>query len=356
MTVTIGTFHGGMFEFRIQDVGDNADPNGALWDELPLLTVESFSPVCDKYVDQGHTTGCGRENCLQDKTCANVPLQPYGAFESYSQDLIVKLPNDLSCKHCVLQWRYRTANSCWPDWTHCDASEKFWNCADLEIIPTNEIVTNTPIESPVPFPWTEDCLCQYQTGCIVDSDCCSGQICSDLGAEHMSVRLCLENPTFYTEDITTSCKKTVTSPTISYNDGQCTSDSDCCNPSAKCEQDGFCRFPDNCSEYIPPVSEAPLPSPTEIPTVTTTKCPSNSCYANIVDPNSWYASILDRWCQADCSSRAENCLSGCREESTGQEASPARHLRGDSDLIQWSLMTAVYETVWVLSTLIFGTH
>lgn len=319
MTVTIGTFHGGIFEFRIQDVGGNADPDGSLWDSLPLLKVESFSPPCDKYVDEGHTTGCGKETCVQGKTCAVVPLQPYGPFDAYKQDMMVKLPDNLSCKHCVLQWRYRTANSCWPDFVHCEGSEAFWNCADVEIVSSNPVLAPTTVPiTPSDLPWDLSCLCPFETSCDVDSDCCSGQICADLGDEHMSSRLCLENPTYYENDFVANiaCKKTVTSPTVGAHDNNCKVDSDCCNPSAKCSEDGFCRFPSTCREFSSsPITPLPTVQPTSVPTEAPILCPPSSCYASIQNPSSWYAFILDDWCIEDCEGRSANCVTGCRNNN-----------------------------------------
>ena len=56
----------------IQDVGNNDDPDGTLWETLPVLTVESFQPPCDD------VTQCGIEPCVADKTCASIPLNAYG--------------------------------------------------------------------------------------------------------------------------------------------------------------------------------------------------------------------------------------------------------------------------------------
>lgn len=352
MTVTVGTYHGGIFQFRIQDVLDNADPDGSIWDSLPLLKVESFSPQCDKYVDEGHTTGCGRETCVQEKTCAAVPLQPYGPFEAYKQDMMVQLPKDLSCKHCVLQWRYISSNSCWPDWTHCPESEKFWNCADIEIIPSNPAPTPSTVPtSPIDLPWDLSCLCQFETGCVVDSDCCSGQICADLGGEHMSARLCVENPTYYTNDFvaSSSCKKTVTSPTVDAHDSNCQVDSDCCNPSAKCGGDGMCRFPDTCKEFAstptPFATVHPTVHPTAVPTEAPTLCPPSACYASIQNPSSWYVHILDDWCMDDCKGRVSNCVSGCRNENT-------RRLSETNSVQSQDLWTQLREAGWIATALL----
>jgi hypothetical protein len=78
----------------------------------------------------------------------------------------------------------------------------------------------------------------------------------------MSLRLCVENPTYYANDLitSTSCKKTITSPsTITFSDANCGSDNDCCNPFAKCGLDGFCRFPHECKIARP----IPTSSPTQ---------------------------------------------------------------------------------------------
>jgi len=139
MEVIVTAHHGGRFEFRLQDVGGNADPSGALWEFLPLLAVESFSPSCD---DPRY---CGVEPCVAAKTCAQVPMGPYGNHDGrYKMD--IRIP-DITCDHCVLQWKYITANSCGGTKTSCDSSEKFWNCADLQIIGKGA-PTKAPTEAP----------------------------------------------------------------------------------------------------------------------------------------------------------------------------------------------------------------
>jgi len=60
----------------------------------------------------------------------------------YWYDMQIRLPNDLECDHCVLQWRYHTGNS-WG--TDADGNsgiglglqEEFYGCADIEIISTS---------------------------------------------------------------------------------------------------------------------------------------------------------------------------------------------------------------------------
>jgi len=69
-----------------------------------------------------------------DKYKYNIP---YENPKSYS--LKVKLPNEISCKRCVLRWIYITGNT----WGLCNSSnegrsgcgkqEEFRNCADIKI-------------------------------------------------------------------------------------------------------------------------------------------------------------------------------------------------------------------------------
>ncbi len=58
----------------------------------------------------------------------------------------VRLP-DIICAHCVLQWKYTTANSCGGSGTSCERSEKFWNCADIELL-SNSGPTRNPTAAP----------------------------------------------------------------------------------------------------------------------------------------------------------------------------------------------------------------
>jgi len=359
ISIEIGTYHGGIFQFRIQDVGSNDDPDGTLWETLPVLTVESFQPTCDDVAQ------CGIEPCVADKTCASIPLNAYGEH-NFHHTMMVKLPDDLRCEHCVLQWNYMSSNSC-PEVGDsgrlaCPTSEQFWNCADINIVAGDSPITSpvatpvtspvaspvgspvatpvaTPVASPVtspsspipPLPWNEDCFCQFQTGCTIDADCCSGQHCADIDADGLfQHRICLENPVYHTaSEMPTGCKRTVTSPTLEASDFGCTSDADCCNPSAQCTFRGVCEFPQTCKVFgNSPVttspSESPITAPSESPssespiTPSVENCPEGSCYAILESPTSWYTFLLDDWCNADCTGNVvdfpERCATGCRGE------------------------------------------
>jgi hypothetical protein len=161
--VKMTAYHGGRFEFRLQDLGTtaNADPDGSKWSTLPLLRVNSFSPPCD------NKEFCGVEPCIAEKTCAQIPMLPYGdhdgeykmvkihmhssfhllidvfifpsrsllysfliiIYQFSSSSQMVTIPEDAATDHAVLQWRYVSANSCHLTKVSCDQSEIFWNCA-----------------------------------------------------------------------------------------------------------------------------------------------------------------------------------------------------------------------------------
>ena len=55
----------------------------------------------------------------------------------------VKLPENLECDHCVLQWRYHTGNSWGTDENGMGGigfgyQEEFYGCADIEIVATGQ--------------------------------------------------------------------------------------------------------------------------------------------------------------------------------------------------------------------------
>ncbi|XP_067653661.1 uncharacterized protein [Haliotis asinina] len=66
-----------------------------------------------------------------------VPKGKYNAFFNYT----VQLPPGLTCKQCVIQWKYRTGNTWDKDdksglfCLGCGPQEEFYNCADVEILP-----------------------------------------------------------------------------------------------------------------------------------------------------------------------------------------------------------------------------
>jgi hypothetical protein len=74
-----------------------------------------------------------------------------GQSTPFVQKVTVVFPSALTCKRCVLQWHWLTANSCQPPGLppkygcNCGACggggadpEEFWNCADIGIVPRNQ--------------------------------------------------------------------------------------------------------------------------------------------------------------------------------------------------------------------------
>lgn len=66
-------------------------------------------------------------------------------------DMDFRLPIDVSCSKCVLQWHYETGNSCglpgdrstMVDCERSGAIEEFWNCADVRIDPSSDVPQST---------------------------------------------------------------------------------------------------------------------------------------------------------------------------------------------------------------------
>ena len=109
------------------------DPIGSNWDTAELLTVNSFYPKCIP-----NTGNCGYEPCVEQKTCAQVnKKEPYLTNDF---KIKVQLPNKI-CEHCVIQWRYVTSNSCDGSLSSCISSEKFWNCADIQLFESQAAFT-----------------------------------------------------------------------------------------------------------------------------------------------------------------------------------------------------------------------
>ena len=70
----------------------------------------------------------------------NVRSLKNDQFKKYSTFRTGKLPADLTCEHCVIQWHYHTANSWACDDTGCGLGygeqEEFYGCADIAITNT----------------------------------------------------------------------------------------------------------------------------------------------------------------------------------------------------------------------------
>jgi len=173
--IDITAYHGGIFQFKIQSIGNENDPNGNQWDSLTPLKVIGYQPVC---------TTCKKiETCIprlgKSGTCVQIPL--FKGDHTGRYKISLKLPNDLVCDHCVLQWNWITANSCVNNLA-CKTSEQFWNCADIKITTTlpTPITTTlpTPITTTLPTPIStnyNNCNCPINKPCrhrnIGDNTC-----------------------------------------------------------------------------------------------------------------------------------------------------------------------------------------
>ena len=88
-----------------------------------------------------------------------------------------------------------------------------------------------------------------------------------------------------------TCKATATTLPLTAADFGCTQDADCCNPSAKCDSQGLCNFPDTCSDTLvdspptisptvltpmPNLSASPITVPVPVPTPTAPTPPVGS--------------------------------------------------------------------------------
>ena len=148
--IAITSHHGGHFEFYICDANDLDFPENGITQEC-LYThqlqraenIDTISPVDEKYPYRYY---------LEPTSCMRFQEEP---FPAYITTVAYQLPENLTCRHCVLQWWYFTGNSCnhigYREYqgAHCNTEwynkelqdcqtsdvkpEEFWNCADISI-------------------------------------------------------------------------------------------------------------------------------------------------------------------------------------------------------------------------------
>lgn len=166
ITVRITAHHKGWFEFYICD----NDEGGAITTDCLKQLERDENDPSDSPIDPQYP---GRYYC--PPTC-------HPEYESSgTMTMRYKLPTDLSCEHCVLQWWWVSGNTChgggyedptiFPDISEdCPASgwlprenskcedtgqypEEFWNCADITIAPSQPGTPPTPLlYTPAPSP------------------------------------------------------------------------------------------------------------------------------------------------------------------------------------------------------------
>eukprot|EP00798_Chlamydomonas_sp_ICE-L_P010153 gene10153-8056_t len=121
--------------------------------------------------------------CLESVGDGSGTKTLYTKNDSFSGEdvytMTYRLPTGLVCDHCVMRWYYGTSNSCQPPCTPenpfydpadpvngcniyklqiCgspeapDYPEEFWNCADIEIIPSGGKIVSPPLSTLPPPP------------------------------------------------------------------------------------------------------------------------------------------------------------------------------------------------------------
>ena len=142
-TITIKMYvsanHGGYWTFKLCPVPDSlADVSTTA--ENTIVTQQCFDATILQLVSP---KGNGNAWFIDPgQTCPFTPT------------ITAQLPAGVTCKRCVLQWHWVTANSCYPPgmpkpYVPCqncpscvDSSicEEFWNCADISIVPRGQPV------------------------------------------------------------------------------------------------------------------------------------------------------------------------------------------------------------------------
>jgi hypothetical protein len=160
-------------------------PSQSCFDQNRLMFVEDLyygAPKDPNHPERGYLfpnpdKPYGRRSALQ---ADDDQMSPRWNGEGMDFNMVFELPREVHGDRCIIQWRYYTANSCempgydqydFPgeDWrnpaggyglSQCgiplsnDGSgfpERFWNCADVEILPPNGEATSGPT-GPAPTP------------------------------------------------------------------------------------------------------------------------------------------------------------------------------------------------------------
>ena len=120
--------HQGWIEFRLGDIGARPITQAKLIYTLPVVGLYGFGT---RYYFP--------------------PKSGRGKFKTK-----VKLPDDLSCNNCVLQWWWKVGNSWGCDKSGCGIGrgnqETFVNCADIKIDASSVVSTQQPVSGTQPSP------------------------------------------------------------------------------------------------------------------------------------------------------------------------------------------------------------
>ncbi|KAL9139691.1 ESV-like Lytic polysaccharide mono-oxygenase [Amphidinium carterae] len=208
-SVHITAHHMGHFEFAICDQhvsGDLADPQ-ACFDARKLHRAD---PPADCVPNDA------RGDCQPIQV--DYPERWYLPPSAGTHAMRFKIPSDLSCESCTLQWRWWTANSCLPapnygcffnlmaaqgwnvsQWCgnncgecgdyepgHYTCGEEFRNCADVSVnggepVPTTTAGATTATNSATPTssPATTATTSPSTGSCVWNRDCGASEWCND---------------------------------------------------------------------------------------------------------------------------------------------------------------------------------
>merc|ERR1712180_156060 len=138
--IQITAHHQGFFQFKICKM----EKNMVTEDEKCFDSDESIVPFADGSIQ--------------------YPITDYFPSSTnksgYWYSMQIRLPDNLECNHCVIQWRYHTGNSWGTDANGNSGiglgyQEEFYGCADIEIISTSPPgSTSSQLTSTTQFPST----------------------------------------------------------------------------------------------------------------------------------------------------------------------------------------------------------
>mmetsp|Transcript_61364 Transcript_61364/g.113932 ORF Transcript_61364/g.113932 Transcript_61364/m.113932 type:complete len:685 (+) Transcript_61364:111-2165(+) len=202
-SVHITAHHKGHFEFAICDQhvsGDLVDPQ-ACFDARKLHRAD---PPADCVPNDA------RGDCQPIQV--EYPERWYLPPSAGTHTMRFKIPSDLSCTSCTLQWRWWTANSCIPapnygcffdlmaaqgwdvsSWCgldcgecgdyepgHYTRGEEFRNCADVAVSGGDQVVTTTTVATNTPTPTATAGTTPAPSGsCTWNRDCEVNEWCND---------------------------------------------------------------------------------------------------------------------------------------------------------------------------------
>jgi len=131
ITVEITANHKGYYNFSLYVHPDTDGKDAKTTRDLVFYELEQVNPNMEHTHCSYHIINPTYDYCEQPGVAGSYYLE-------------YKLPKDVECKRCVLQWHYMTGNS-------VDANpEEFWNCADITISKAGPAFNNERTNKPTP--------------------------------------------------------------------------------------------------------------------------------------------------------------------------------------------------------------